>query len=53
MMTTTKFLKKKVPKLPILGVFRVDVSVMIQLPFHGVIQIANLGARNVGNMKRP
>jgi hypothetical protein len=36
-----------------LGVFRIDVSVMIQLLFHGVIQIMNLGARNVGNAKQP
>ena len=36
-----------------IGVFRVDVSVAIQLPFRGVIQIVNLGARNVWNAKRP
>jgi hypothetical protein len=36
-----------------IGVFRVDLLVVIQLPFHGVIQIMNLGAKNVGNMKQP
>jgi hypothetical protein len=34
-----------------LGVFRVDVSVVIQILFRGMIQIVNLGARNVGNVK--
>ena len=37
----------------VLRVFRVEVSAVIQLPFRGTIQIVNLGARNVGNVKRP
>jgi hypothetical protein len=34
-------------------VFRVDILVVIQIPFHGVIQIVNLGVRNMRNAKRP
>ena len=36
-----------------LGVFRVDVSAVIQLLFHNAIQNLDLGVRNVGMSKRP
>jgi hypothetical protein len=38
---------------PALGVFRVEVSVVIQPLFRDAIQILNLGVRNVGKSKRP